>query len=279
MWLPCARQYHGIWGNVCGRCENAAHRSRRPGASLFRASRYYEEKYPARRNSTEGLFRCRQQGWRQFGNLRSQTTSHRGPGGPVLPSGRKQRVPSLHRTSAERSRSAVQFVRFSSRVLIFFVSLFVLQSTTVRFTQLKKSGCFCWVNPPLNVGGWCFRLKADTDDLVRKEPTSSPILWTKSATMGRASGIMKSCRTVPKVEPRLIMWPIRRRLCAPTERLQWVQAVRTLGSEKRRRNNRLGNCGRVNHYCLRPQLRESMLRARASKIVFTHGVTRGLDRA
>ena len=30
----------------------------------------------------------------------------------------------------------------------------------------------------------------------------------------------------------------------------WVQPVSKLGSEERRRNNRLGNCGRVNHYCL-----------------------------
>ncbi len=34
------------------------------------------------------------------------------------------------------------------------------------------------------------------------------------------------------------------------------------------RSIRLGNCGRVNHYCLQQQLRDSILRARASKIIF-----------
>ncbi len=40
-------------------------------------------------------------------------------------------------------------------------------------------------------------------------------------------------------------------------------------SEERRRNNRLANRGSANHYCLRQRLSESMLRAQASKIVFT----------
>ena len=48
-----------------------------------------------------------------------------------------------------------------------------------------------------------------------------------------------------------------------------TQAVWKLGPEERRRNNRLGNGERVNHYCLRRQLRESIFRLGRQKIVST----------